>query len=169
MVSPFEPLRRVSSWAWWTTGIWVGPRHTNYPDGSICSFEESDGTWNTRDSLVPLLDLHSVWLVRHLHLRHFGRWPGRQVLHTAYERVAENGACEFCGCDSGELYAACCQQRDLAIPPHIRYRKFIRHFRTRERRPPPELLDWIFQRDASEPPLDVCAPFKAIPRMLKSP
>lgn len=157
MLSPFDPLRRVNSWAWWFPGIWVGPRHTNYPDGSICSFEQTDGTWRRGDSLVTLLDLHCVWLVRHLHLRHFGRWPGHQVLHTAYERIAENGVEEFCGCDSGRPYAACCHHGDLAVPPHVRYREFIRRFRTAKRRPPTELLEWVFGRNTLEP-IDACAP-----------
>ena len=46
-LDPRLPLRgqgrTLASWAWWDLGVWIGPRHTNYGDGSICSFEPKHG------------------------------------------------------------------------------------------------------------------------------
>ena len=158
---PSDALRRVSSWAWWTTGVWVGPRHTNYPDGSICSFEATDGTWSRRDSLVSLLDLNSVWVTRHIFLRYFGRWPGRQVLHTAFERLREHRPTELCGCDSGSQYSSCCQTRDSEQKLIDRYRDFRKVFPGIHRRPPDSVVRWLVDQQAVDPNLDEAAPFLA--------
>jgi hypothetical protein len=59
----------VKSWAFYSSAVgvfWIGPRHTNFPDGSICAFEPRDGTWCFGDSLVELLDLYTVWAIRHI-------------------------------------------------------------------------------------------------------
>lgn len=122
------------SWAWWDAGVWIGPRHTNYPDGSICSYEPPDGTWGPGRPLVELLDLQVVWIVRHLYLRHFGRWPARQVLHTAFERLREHEPGEFCGCDSGRRYDQCCLETDRRAP-HGGLREFLERFGTHTRTP----------------------------------
>jgi len=78
----------VKSWGFWreyAIGVrWIGPRHTNFNDGSICAFEPTDGTWTFGSSLVQLIDLYSVWALRHLHFELFGRWPGRQVAHHPF-------------------------------------------------------------------------------------
>lgn len=157
-VYPLDPWRRVSSWAWWTAGVWLGPRHTNYPDGSICSFEVTDGTWTRKDSLLGLLDLTAVWITRHLYLRYFGRWPGRQVLHTAFERLKEHRPEELCGCDSGAKYSDCCQARDLRQTPLDRYREFRRVFPATIRRPSEALIEWLIDPEAPAPRLDDVAP-----------
>jgi hypothetical protein len=158
---PNDARRRVSSWAWWTTGVWIGPRHTNYPDGSICAFEATDGTWSRRDSLVRLLDLNSVWVTRHLYLRFFGRWPGRQVLHTAFERLSEHRPTELCGCDSGTQYSNCCETRDSGQKLIDRYRDFLKVFPAPHRRPPDSVVRWLVDPQASDPELDQAAPFMA--------
>ena len=147
--SPKDPWRRVVSWAWWDPEIWIGPRHTNYPDGSICSFEPSDGTWRRGDSLVGLLDLHTVWVVRQMFLRHFGRWPGRQSLHTAYERVTEHEPGELCGCDSGLLYESCCRVPDLRQSPARRWIEFQKKFGSGHRSPPGSVVTWLFAGGAA--------------------
>lgn len=108
----------VRSWAFWGDPLavpsWIGPRHTNFPDGSICAFEPSDGTWLFGEPLVALLDLYTVWAVRHLHLQTFGRWPGPQAVHMPYERVLELNADEHCGCgESNRRYGECCRGKDL--------------------------------------------------------
>lgn len=108
----------VRSWAFWGDPLaapsWIGPRHTNFPDGSICAFEPTDGTWLFGEPLVALLDLYTVWAVRHLHLRIFGRWPGPQAVHMPYERVLELNADEHCGCgESNRRYGECCRGKDL--------------------------------------------------------
>ena len=66
---------------------WIGPRHTNFPDGSICAYDIRDATWAFGDSLVELLDLYTLWALRHLHLSTLGRWPGAQSIPHAYERI----------------------------------------------------------------------------------
>jgi hypothetical protein len=123
-----EENRPFVSWAWWDVGIWIGPRHTNFGDGSICSFEPSHGTWRPGDSIVTLLDLHAVWVARHLHLRHFGRWPGKQILHTAHERVIDQRPGELCGCGSLRQYSACHQASDRGRTRYERLSEFTRRY-----------------------------------------
>ncbi len=108
----------VRGWGFWVdefSGIplWIGPRHTNFTDGSICAFEPSDETWTLRDPIVGLLDIYTLWAVRHLHLEFLGRWPGYQVAHHPYERILEIREDEYCGCGGSEQYKNCCQPRDL--------------------------------------------------------
>ena len=107
----------VRSWGFWGGMLggptWIGPRHTNFPDGSICAFEPTDQTWMFGDPIVELLDLYSLWAVRHLHLEVFGRWPGYQAVHFPYERVLELKEDEFCGCGGpARLYRDCCRDTD---------------------------------------------------------
>lgn len=112
---PFNTEWRVQSWGFWDGQTWIGPRHTNFPNGSVCAFEPADGTWITGNSIVMLLDIYSLWALRHLHLQLFNRWPGRQAVHFAYERILELKGDEYCGCEHSEkLYSECCQQKDLA-------------------------------------------------------
>jgi hypothetical protein len=109
--------RMVRSWAFWEISVsrptWIGPRHTNFNDGSICAFEPTDGTWTFGDSMIELLDYYSVWAVRHLHLEQFGRWPGYQAVRHPYERILEFREDEYCGCNTpGRLYRDCCYDED---------------------------------------------------------
>lgn len=103
----------VRSWAFWDNHQWIGPRHTNFNDGSICSYEPTDGTWRPGESLVDLLNLHTLWIARHLHLEMFGFWPGRQVMHFRYERLSELPPNELCGCGSSKSYGDCCRASDI--------------------------------------------------------
>lgn len=128
-----------SATAWWEVGIWIGPRHINYSDGYICAFEPSDGIPSGGNQLVTLLDLYSVWITRHLFLRVFGRWPGRQILHTAYERLAQHRPGELCGCGNSKLYDHCHRPLDLTVSAFDRVREFIA--RTGGARPRPPVLD----------------------------
>jgi hypothetical protein len=111
--------RSVRSWGFWGASAigysWIGPRHTNFPDGSICAFEQQyDRTWLVGDPLIDLLDLYTLWAVRHLHLRDLGRWPGYQAVPHAYERILELKENEHCGCqNSHKLYGECCRNTDL--------------------------------------------------------
>ncbi|MGQ0445839.1 MAG: hypothetical protein ACT4O2_12125 [Beijerinckiaceae bacterium] len=117
-VVAFEELA-ARGWGYWqgsalSTPAWIGPRHTNYPDGSICAFTPSDGIWRFGDSLIALLDLYSVWAVRHLHLQIFGRWPGLQFVPERFERIVELHEDELCGCSqSTGTYGQCCRPMDL--------------------------------------------------------
>lgn len=120
----------VKGWAFWysTLGIqWIGPRHTNFPDGSICAFDPNHATWSIGDDLVVLLDLYSVWAVRHKFFELYGYWPGNQAATFVYERLDELRDNEICGCDTQFLsYASCCKQSDsklnklmLAVEYHV--------------------------------------------------
>ncbi len=99
------------AWAWWTDGMWIGPRHT-YVDGNVCAFEVADGTWRPELGVRLLLDLCAVWLARQLYLRAYGRWPGLQRIHTPVERLTEQLPGEYCGCGRARLYEVCCAGRD---------------------------------------------------------
>lgn len=116
---PYSHSIRVRGWGYWGSffmpPIWIGPRHTNFPDGSICAFEEKDGTWLPGDSIVALLDLYTLWVVRHLYLKEFCHWPGYQAVSYPYERIVELANDEFCGCNnSDKLYSECCKEKDLS-------------------------------------------------------
>ncbi len=142
------------SWAFWGdhlgAPLWIGPRHTNFPDGSICAFEPSDGTWVYGSSLVQLLDLYTVWALRHLHMQVFGRWPGSQVVHHPYERLLEIRKDERCGCGAANKnYADCCRDGDLARDRIADAVNFV--FWSRGLRRPPEAV-LTFMRDRKEPP-----------------
>ena len=115
---PYTLRAPQKSWGFWTTPVyseWIGPRHTNFGDGSICAFNPKDGTWMPGGSLTSLIDLYTVWALRHEHLRVFGRWPGRQAVPHVYERLSESHPDELCGCDKyGRHYAECCLPHDQA-------------------------------------------------------
>lgn len=141
----------VRSWGFWISGVslkpvWIGPRHTNFPDGSICAFEPRDHTWCAGQSIVTLLDLYSLWAFRHRHLELLGRWPGRQSVWHSYERLQELKGDEFCGCQkSDRLYKDCCRGADLArdrVADAINFRNWM----GRDRRPPKVILDFVTDR-----------------------
>ena len=138
------PLDRRSlprAWAWWDTGVWIGPRHTNVPDGSICAYAEGGWIWRQGDPLLGLLDLYAGWILRHLHLRRVGRWPGGQEVNNSYERWLEQQPDELCGCGSERRYRDCHRPHDAALSPVERYLDFVKAFGTScfRRRPPPEV------------------------------
>ncbi len=143
----------LRSWGFWDGSslatMWIGPRHTNHPDGSVCAFEPTDATWCFGDPLVELLDLYSLWAVRHLHLRVFGRWPGLQSVLHPFERVWELRADERCGCgESQRMYGDCCRDRDLRFN---RIAGAVRFNLTFGLRKPPDAV-WRFMREQVEPP-----------------
>lgn len=101
------------AWGFWSNGSWIGPRHTNFGDASICCLHVPDRTWTTDDPLVSLLDLYTLWAVRHLYMATFGRWPGRQVATLRFQRLTEILDHELCGCGSAIHYVDCCKEEDL--------------------------------------------------------
>lgn len=106
------------AWAFWKLGDFpkfIGPRHTNFPDASVCAFGPDDGTWTRADGLVALADLYSTWALRHLYLQHFGRWPGQQYGLTALYRRTEFSSGEWCGCGSGKRYGECHEAADREL------------------------------------------------------
>ena len=141
-------LNCVRSWGFWQNPValpsWIGPRHTNFPDGSICAFEPSDQTWVIGNSIVELLDLYTVWALRHLYLEVFGRWPGPQAVRWPYERLLEFRVDEQCGCGAPtKLYGECCLQKDLSrkrLPLAI---NFLAQTGGGHRRPPDAVVNFV--------------------------
>jgi hypothetical protein len=133
---PLDALLPVQAWAWWTDGLWIGPRHTNYGNGSVCAYEPTDGTWSRGRPLVSLLDLIATWVVRHIHLLELRRWPGAQALHTAHERLSQTLPGERCGCDAARLYETCHMRVDLASSPEAVEHEFRSRFPAPWRCPP---------------------------------
>lgn len=110
----------------------VGPRHTNFPDASICAFTDEDDAWRPGENPRTLLNLYAEWLLCHLFLRIERRWPGRQVGLDATYREQEFEICEWCDCGSDKRYGACHRDADtleverlkasgeyVAIPPRV--------------------------------------------------
>lgn len=152
---PFDPRLRVRSWGFWTTVIgvcWIGPRHTNWPDGDICAYTPADGTWRAGGSLVKLLDLNTLWALRQLHLEEFSRWPGYHSAPHPYERLIELQDDEFCGCEKSHLlYRDCCQSADLAEDRATIAIDFCRRYLAGGLRAPPrEIVEFVMRR--SDPP-----------------
>lgn len=124
MALPDTPEVEPRGWALWQEDgdlRWIGPRHTNFFDGSVCAFSSAkDSIWQPGDDLLTLLDIYSVWALRHLHLEIFGRWAGRQHAlldqrgePDPYYRMIEFQPDELCSCQSGNRYGQCCRSRDL--------------------------------------------------------
>lgn len=158
---PYRSGAGPRAWAFWTASgrsTWIGPRHTNFQDGSICAFSPEDGAWSDGGDLRTLLDLYSVWTLRHLHLEVFGRWPGRQYgLYgadprvQAYYRQKECEDDELCGCGSEtRRYAECCKPSDLQWNVLELMSLFIRQIEGgfSSRRPPASVVGFIEGRSA---------------------
>ena len=146
---PIPPFR---AWGFWSNLEWIGPRHTNFPDGSICAFDPMDGTWQVGDPIVELLDIYTLWAVRQLHLRVYGRWPGAQSVPHVHERLEEFRDHELCGCAFGaaKTYAECCKPRDLKRSRIHEAIKFTLWSQGGLRKPPREVL--AFSAGFSSPP-----------------
>ena len=152
---PFRPMSPVRAWAFWTKAIgfkWIGPRHTNAVDGSICAFNPSEGTWRNGGSLVELIDQYTMWTFRHLHLEELHWWPGQQTAQFIHERLTELNDNEWCGCGPGaKRYAVCCKQSDLASDRYRAAIEFVGGFlRFKPRQPPASVMRFLWER--SNPP-----------------
>lgn len=142
----------VRAWGFWNEcavgTTWIGPRHTNFPDGSICAFEPRDSTWKYGDHLIELLDIYSVWALRHLHYEVFGQWPGPQSVAFSYERILELRDGELCGCGRPhKRYAECCKPRDLKEKPLAAAATFGFFSHWAERCPPRQIVDFMLLRN----------------------
>jgi len=152
---PYRSEVGPRAWGFWAAAgscSWIGPRHTNFQDGSICAFSPNDGAWFDGGDLRTLLDLYSVWAARHLYLEVFDRWPGKQYgltgadpLAQAYYRLRECKDNELCGCGSeSRPYAECCKPsaRRMELKGASR---FLRHvpggFSTRQ--PPLSVVEFV--------------------------
>jgi hypothetical protein len=145
----------VRGWGFWSGCLinptWIGPRHTNFPDGSICAYEPTDGTWVIGDHIVELLDLYTVWALRHLHLQVLGRWPGHQAVRHPYERILELREDEYCGCDkTDKLYGECCREKDMSRNRVADAVSFVVHTGGGLRKPPAVVM--MFIHEQVEPP-----------------
>jgi hypothetical protein len=158
---PYQSGAGPRAWGFWTAiGLpkWIGPRHTNFQDGSICAFSPDDGAWFEGGDLRTLLDLYSVWTLRNLHFEVFGRWPGKQYglfgadpRVQAYYRQIECNDDELCGCGSEtRRYVDCCKPSDVQWNAIELMSIFLRHvpggFSTR--RPPPSIVEFVEGRSA---------------------
>lgn len=146
---PFASGAAPRAWAFWKSSDghrWIGPRHTNFMDGSICAFSTEDRVWTVGGSLVSLLDLYSVWVARQLHLTEFGRWPGRQYGPHPFYRLVEFRPGELCGCGaSGRCYFDCCRPHDLRYDLAQLHASFRKEFggELKDRAPPPAVGAFI--------------------------
>lgn len=153
---PCRPGLLPRAWGFWTSksgNRWIGPRHTNFQDGSVCAFAPEDNVWVEGGNITALIDLYSVWALRHLHLEFFGRWPGKQYallgadpLAQAYYRSRECRPDELCGCGSEtRRYAECCKPYD----DKISFSRAATHFMNvfpggfSTRQPPPAVVRFL--------------------------
>lgn len=156
------------AWAFWEQDgefEWIGDRHTNFFDGSICAYSPADGVWKAGDDLRTLLDLYSVWALRHLHLAVFGCWAGRQYalldrngVPLPYYRLVEFKAEELCSCNSGKTYGGCCRPLDLRYDFVSAKRQFeaLNGGRSiKDRRPPHAVISHCFENAGLPKIIDV--------------
>lgn len=153
---PFQRLSKIKAWAFWTNAVsheWIGPRHTNSVDGSICAFNPCDFTWRGGGSLVELIDQYTMWVFRHLHLSTFGWWPGEQTTQFVYERLTEVQDNEWCGCGRQPTarYRDCCKETDLNADRFRAALEFVGGFLKFKPRQPPEAVV-RFLRQRADPP-----------------
>jgi hypothetical protein len=109
--------------------------------------------WFDGADLRTLLDLYSVWTLRHLYLEVFGRWPGKQYglasadpLVQIYYRRIECRDDELCGCGSEtRRYADCCKPLDWQWDLFQLASHFLSNvsggFSTRQ--PPPTIVEFV--------------------------
>ena len=100
---------------------------------------------------MQLIDLYSLWACRHLYLKEYDRWPGRQAVIHPYERILELKLNEYCGCDhSNNLYGDCCHRKDLKCNRIAEAVNFTIAYHGGYRKPPKAVTDFILYQ--SNPP-----------------
>lgn len=161
---PFVPGAGPRGWGFWKgrrVTEWIGPRHTNFPDGSICAFGPDEGVWVEGGSLASLVDFYSVWAARHLYLAEFNRWPGRQHAPGPYYRLVEFRTGELCSCGNGQTYFECCRARDLGhdlLTIKREFNAWANGLEMTGRKPPTSILDFVRQTSAAPPSLMAAHP-----------
>lgn len=148
---PFGSGLHPRAWGYWSSSDGprrIGPRHTNFPDGSICAYVPESGAWKEGGRLDALLDLYSVWALRQLHLEEFSRWPGRQFSSHPFYSLAEFKPDELCGCDTYEpprRYGECCRPAHLSHNLLALKTDFERKMGVRlgDRVPPQSVIDYV--------------------------
>jgi hypothetical protein len=115
---PTDPQVRISAWGFWRfhqETTWIGHRHTNYPDGTVCAFPIDRTYWREEDTLLPYVDLLSEWSFRHIYYALKGLWPGPQEGPCPYYRMRETRLGECCPrCKGLKRYEQCCRTLDEA-------------------------------------------------------
>lgn len=153
---PFDLSARAQGWGFWSRGNlafaqWIGPRHTNFPHGSICAFDQHDRVWETGHDPTLLLDLYTVWAARHLFLDFFGRWPGSQTARWPFERLLECRHDELCACGSlTATYGECCLKPDRDSDQVRDAVSFLLDTNGGHRSPPEKVVEFL--RSQSTPP-----------------
>lgn len=147
-------------WAFWSHDSlheWIGPRHTNFPDGSACAFAPQNNVWMPGGNLVELVDLYTVWAFRHLYYEIHKQWPGPQFANSRLYRLWEFQDDELCSCEHGLTYAQCCKPRDVvqfAQDPKALGAEFLRASggcNFQDRMPPVAVTDFLNSK-ADNPP-----------------
>ncbi len=168
---PFRKGVGPRAWAFWNTPAgfrWMGDRHTNFFDGSICAFSPTeDDAWSEGGSLATLIDLYSVWAMRHLHNEVIGRWPGKHyALPHPYYRLAEVKPDELCTCGIPfARYGSCCRPNDLKhdvfkLKADFEARNGGRGIR--DRAPPAPIVDFVGGRGELPKMREVHEPLREI-------
>lgn len=172
---PFAPYVGPRAWAFWKTSAgfrWIGDRHTNFFDGSICAFSPTENAWQEGEDLATLIDLYSVWAARHLHFEVVGHWPGRHYalldqfsFPDPYYRLIEVRDDELCTCGGpGARYRTCCKPSDLGhdflkLKAAFEGRNKGRSIRSRA---PPQSVVAFIDGDRNLPPMrEVHEPLRA--------
>ena len=147
---PTNSHLRIKAWGFWVEGpalVPMGPRHTNYPDGTICAFPEDRSIWYRKKGITLLVDLFSEWAVRQLHWHEFGTWPGAQLGPTPVYRLAQFNEAEQCYCGSEKAYGTCHRDSDMdavktnPIQEHIATARFLQGVPFGLQRPPPSVME----------------------------
>lgn len=144
--------RHVRSWGFWSHSIidyiWIGPRHTNFPDGSICAFDPNDNNaWVFGEPIIDLLDIYCLWATQHLHLEIIGSWPGPQSANITLERILEIKDDEYCGCGTDLPYKECCKEKDRAANIYVVLKNYILMTRGGHRFPPDIVLQFMHKQN----------------------
>lgn len=168
-VVPDNPEAPVWCWAFWRNRehcAWIGPRHTNYPDGSVCAFPPNQGYWNDGDSLVSYFDRACEWCLRQLHLCLEGYWPGDQTGMGSYYQLKEGLAREKCFCRSGSEYFECCRDsdlRNLAAGSREAFLSMTRGVDVGRQAPPHQVIQFVIGKRKKFPKIAASHPSFASP------
>jgi hypothetical protein len=171
---PFDADKFPKAWGFWNLPHgprWIGPRHTNFPDGDVCAFVPQSGAWLPGSNLDALVDLYSVWALRQLHLEVFGRWPGRQFSAHPFYALGEFKPEELCSCDKNEpplRYGDCCRPEHLAMDLMQLKASFERKmgYPLNSRTPPKFMIDYMTRKTDLPPPVALVGTIKSQPELM---
>jgi hypothetical protein len=153
---PKNPNFQIRTWGFWFVDnamVWIGPRHTNFPDGSICAFPVAEGYG---DTLVSYVDLLAEWGFRNVYLATRGIWPGPQEGRWRYYRLNTTLPGECCPfCRSLTPYEKCCRPKDEAEAQITDKAEFLAEAGCDlgDRRPHDRLTDFVCSRRIGPPRL----------------